>query len=202
MIYLYSGTPGSGKSLHQASDIYFALKYGRPVVANFEINPDFVAGAKGQFLYLPNDELTPDALIKFARDYWATSGKRFKEGAISVYLDECQILFNARSWDQQGRSEWLKFFSQHRKYGFDIFLVAQFDRMLDRQIRSLVEYEYVHRKLNNFGLAGRIMALFCGGTVFVAVKMWYPLRERIGSEWIWPRRKYLQIYDSYKLFED
>lgn len=38
MIYLYSGTPGSGKSLHQASDIYYDLKYNRPVITNYPIN--------------------------------------------------------------------------------------------------------------------------------------------------------------------
>ena len=38
MIYLYSGTPGSGKSLHQASDIYWDLKFNKPVVANYQIN--------------------------------------------------------------------------------------------------------------------------------------------------------------------
>lgn len=202
MIFLYSGTPGSGKSLHQASDIYFNLKYGRPVVANFDLAPDFVQANKGRFLYLPNDELSPDALVAFAQDYWATSGKPFKEGSIRVYLDECQILFNARSWDQKGRSEWLKFFSQHRKYGFDIYLVAQFDRMLDRQIRSLIEYEYVHRKLNNYGMAGKVISFLLGGQAFVVVKVWYPMKERVGSEWIFPRKKYLRIYDSYKLFDE
>lgn len=202
MIYLYSGTPGSGKSLHQASDIYYALKYGRPIVANFDIDSDFVDRNEGVFKYVPNDELSPSVLVEFANAFWRDSGHKFKEGGIRLYLDECQILFNARSWDQVGRSEWLKFFSQHRKYGYDIFLVAQFDRMLDRQIRSLIEYEIVHRKLNNYGTAGKVMSLLAGGSVFVCVKVWYPMRERVGSEFLFPRKKYLRIYDTYKLFED
>ena len=38
-------------------------------------------------------------------------------------------------------------FSQHRKLGYRVILIAQFDRMLDRQIRSVLEYEYIHRKV-------------------------------------------------------
>ena len=42
MIYLYTGTPGSGKSYHVARDIYFFLHYGRNVIANFDINYDAI----------------------------------------------------------------------------------------------------------------------------------------------------------------
>ncbi len=38
MIYLYTGTPGSGKSYHVAKEIYFYLYHGRNVIANFDIN--------------------------------------------------------------------------------------------------------------------------------------------------------------------
>ena len=38
VLKLYSGTPGSGKSLDVARKIYHALRYGRPVIANFDIN--------------------------------------------------------------------------------------------------------------------------------------------------------------------
>ena len=39
MIYFYSGTPGSGKSLHVAKDIYTKLFINKGnVIANFDIN--------------------------------------------------------------------------------------------------------------------------------------------------------------------
>ena len=41
MIYFYSGTPGSGKSLHVARDIYNRLNLNKKypsVIANFTIN--------------------------------------------------------------------------------------------------------------------------------------------------------------------
>ena len=43
MIRLYSGTPGSGKSLHVAEKIYNRLSAGKPVVCNFAINEKWLA---------------------------------------------------------------------------------------------------------------------------------------------------------------
>ena len=64
MIYLYSGTPGSGKSLHQASDIYWWLHNGHPCICNFEINLDKIKirdrKKLGEFYYISNDLLRPE----------------------------------------------------------------------------------------------------------------------------------------------
>lgn len=198
MIYLYSGTPGSGKSLHAARNIYYELKLGKTVVANFPINTNF-KGCKGEFIYLPNEEITPDKLIEIAKDYF--SSHKFKESDLNVYLDECQLLFNAREWQKTGRAEWLSFFTQHRKFGIDIILIAQFDRMIDRQIRSLIEYESIHRKLSNFGLKGKILSLFFGGSAFLYVKIWYPLNEKVSSEIFKYSRKYAKIYNTYSILD-
>lgn len=200
MIDLYSGTPGAGKSLHSACTIYWHLRRGLPVIANFHIEPAFVPGYKNNFYEVTNDELRPELLCGFSKAYFARPGNTFKEEKILLVIDEAQLLFNARSWDAKGRSEWLSFFSQHRKYGYHVILVAQFDRMLDRQIRSLIEYQYTHRKVSNFGIFGKILALFAGGGLFVAVKIWYPLGEKVGSDFYRAKRRYYSLYNSYTLF--
>ena len=46
MIYLYTGTPGSGKSYHVAKEIYFYLYHGRNIIANFDINYDSIPSRK------------------------------------------------------------------------------------------------------------------------------------------------------------
>lgn len=196
MIRLYSGTPGSGKSLHNARDIIMRSRFGEPVIGNFEVN--LAKYKKANYLYLPNNKINPDTLIEFSRQFF--SAHRFREGAILLVIDECQLLFNAREWQKEGRAQWLSFFTQHRKYGYDITLIAQFDRMIDRQIRSLIEYEYKHRKVGNFGFGGKLMSLLLGGNTFVAIKMWYPMQERIGSEFIHARKAVYGIYDSYSTF--
>lgn len=203
MIKLFSGTPGSGKSLHTAEKIFYALRAGRPVICNFDINQDFVKGRRGRrcdFVYTPNDELSVESLLNFSTHYFANH--RMREDWILLVLDEAQLLFNAREWGQNGRKEWLSFFSQHRKYGYEIILVAQFDRMLDRQIRSLIEYEFIHRKVSNFGPWGKVFSAFFLGKLFVSVKMWYPLHERIGAEWFVCKKRFFRLYDTFKNFSD
>ena len=51
-------------------------------------------------------------------------------------IGEAQILFNSRDWGSNSnkRMAWIKFFSQHRKYGYNFIMIAQFDKMIDRQI--------------------------------------------------------------------
>lgn len=195
--YLFTGTPGSGKSAHMAQIIYWQVKLGRPVIANFEINTDTFEDASS-FVYLPNELLTPASLEEYAR--WYFQDRDFGEGKIKVFIDESQILFNSRDWKNNGG--WIKFFTQHRKLGMDVYLVAQFHEMLDKQIRTLVEYEVSHRKVNNVGWFGRFVSLMTfGHSVFVAVTRWYGQKMRLGSEWIIGRKKYYRLYDTYKLFD-
>lgn len=203
MIYLYSGTPGSGKSLNTARLLYNRIKWNKPVVANFFFNVDIIKSKKkGIFKEFDNLELSPRVLKEFSINYF--KDKKFKniEGKILLVIDESQLLFNSRDWNMKGRADWLSFFSQHRKFGYDIILVAQFDKMLDRQIRSLVEYEYIHRKVNNYGFLGKVVSLFVGGNLFCCVKRWYPMRHKVGSEFFTYRKKYSDLYNSYKIFED
>lgn len=202
MIELYSGTPGSGKSLHAAEVIYWRLRKGKPVIANFEIEPSFVKGYKNTFYYCPNNEITPGVLYDFSKTYFGEQGNKYKEDEILLVLDESQLLFNARSWNSMDRSGWLAFFTQHRKYGYLVILVAQNDRMLDRQVRSLIEYENIHRKVSNFGIFGKALKAFLlGQEVFISVRRWYPLKEKVDSYWFLAFKKYYRLYDTRAIFD-
>lgn len=204
MIYFYSGTPGSGKSLHVAQDIYSYIRRGKTVISNFDINYDAIRSRKkGYFFYRDNSELTPAWLIDFA----VLAHKRNDYGTIIekqtlLVIDECQLIFNCRSWNDKQRLAWCSFFCQHRKYGYSIILISQFDRLVDRQIRALIEYEYKHRKVNNFGFGGLLCSLFLfGRPMFASVEYWYGVREKVGVSFFFGRKKYYRLYDSYKLFD-
>jgi zona occludens toxin (predicted ATPase) len=146
-------------------------------------------------------DLNPAMLMDYSRKFFA--GKTVKEGQITLVIDEAQMLFNARSWDKADRDGWNKFFQIHRHFGYDVILVAQFDRMIDRQIRSLIEYEHIHRKVSNFGAKGKLLCvLMLAPNLFVDVKMWYPMKERIGSEFFRASKKLYRLYDTYLLFDN
>lgn len=198
-VYLLTGTPGSGKSLAMAKNIYWHVKTKRPVVANFEINRELFKDSSS-FYYCPNEALTPGKLEEFARWYWSENGGCVKEDHIRLYIDEAQVIFSNRQWSKN--TEWVRFFSQHRKFGYEVHIIAQYDEMIDKQIRALVEYQIMHRKLNNVGKIGRFVNLVLAGIpVIVRVMYWYPMKMRLSSEWTIGTRKYFRLYDTFKTFQ-
>lgn len=204
-IDLYSGTPGSGKSLHMAQDIYNCLRNGKNVIANFRIDETAIKprfGKKlGLFVCMDNKQLTIDHLQSFAFEkHRVDKNGYFYERQTYIFIDEAQILFNARSWNEKGRDEWIYFFTQHRKFGFEIVIVAMCDRFLDRQIRTCIENEYKHRKINNFKFFGKLLAVLSGGNLFISVHYWYPVKEKADTSFFRGKNKYYRLYNSYKIF--
>lgn len=157
MIYLYSGTPGSGKSLHAVSDMLRYDKKGYPVIANFQLNPKSL---RHKIYWTDNATLKPKMLEQFAAWYWQNEQTRVSENRILLVIDECQLIFNARSW--QKNSPWISFFTQHRKMGYQIILIAQQREMIDKQIRAVLEFEYKHRVLANAGPFAMVLSFAVG----------------------------------------
>ena len=203
MIYLYTGTPGSGKSLHVAREMQKWMSlYKSPVIGNFSFN---VAIAKqkghGGYLYLDNDLITPDFLLWFSERYRKKrKWEKVPEETILLVLDECQLIFNAREWNAAYRKQWVSFFTQHRKLGYRVILICQFAEMIDKQIRSLVEYEFIHRKLKNIGVFGFLLNMISLGGLHIAVKRYAPLKEKVGQEFFKSNRYLFALYDSYNTF--
>lgn len=201
MIYLYSGTPGSGKSYHAVVDIVRKLgrKSKNRVIANFPLSGKKITD---KFEYWDNSDITISRLMNYARQYH----KLGVEGQCLIVIDEAQCIFNSRDWNGKGvlhsalkrqpdsRMDWIKFFSQHRKFGYNVILIAQSDKMLDKQIRSLIEYDVKHIKMNN-GF------FFFLPTSFLAVEKWYGQRMKLGQEVIWYHKRVAAMYDSYALFD-
>lgn len=203
MIELYSGTPGSGKSLHLTEKIkYWIELYKCPVISNFAIKANLLKFKKGSaYIYIDNFDLTPEFLVWFSNYYKAVYNIGvIKEETILLVIDECQLLFNARAWNEKGRHDWISFFTQHRKLGYRVILSAQFAEMIDKQIRALIEYEYVHRKLINIGIYGKIMCLFMGRNTHVSIKIYAPLKQKVATEFFKGNKGLFALYDTYNLF--
>ncbi len=201
-IWLYSGTPGSGKSFHAARDIVRRLKKTGGLICNFSVNEEVVPARKlrAHVEYWDNSELTAERLVAYALEHQ----KIGKEGQTLVVIDECQIILNCGDFGRMDRNAWVTFFSQHRKLGFNVILISQSDRMLDRQIRALIETEVRHRKLNNYGFGGMILSLLSlGRTWFIAIDYWYGGNKLKLGQTVFPfRKRSSEVYDSYKLFSD
>lgn len=201
MITLYSGTPGSGKSYHACLFLLDWLKHkDRGLIANFPVDLGGRSFPEGnRLVYWDNSEITPSALVAYARTYH----KAGIEGQTLLIVDEAQVLWNARTFQSGQRMAWIKFFSQHRKLGYNILMIAQNDRMIDKQLRMLIEIEVKHRKLNNYGLGGFLFTLGNMRTCFVAIKYWYGGNKLLlDKQTIWYKKSVADIYDTMRMFDD
>lgn len=203
MIKYFSGTPGSGKSLQCARIILNRMRTKNCVtIANFPIDEGKIKHKSGHFLYIENEFLTPKRLVDFSRNYSEYLGRHLRENEVLVIIDEAEIPFGVRDWNSPLRKDWVKFFPQHRKYGFTFILVSQFQRQIDKQIRELFEYEYIHRKITNSGKKGFFLKCLFLGDLFVSVQVWAPMKERIGANFFRASKKLYSIYDTNMIFEE
>ncbi len=194
MIHFFTGTPGSGKSLHMAMIIDKSLRKGKNVIANFEINETFFErfnkkhpGKGGSFIYVSNRELLTDIdfLYSYSRNFHKKDRKGHSmENQTLLVLDECQDLFDPRSCSRENLLKFCTFTREHRLYGYTIYLISQDDTAIDRQIRFMIGYEYIHRCINRFGL-------------FVYEQRWYGIKPdgiKIKSKMFHGKRKYRGFY--------
>lgn len=230
MVYLWTGTPGSGKSYHAANLIFQRMQNGQRTICNFDIDrviaqttkkgyKDYMAirdeceknkqnipkdklkgldyfNKKGRYYYVMTEYLKPELFYYFAAKFH----ERRAEHQTMVIIDEASILFNARESTHKSRMDWIKFFQCHRHYGYDIILITQKDRMIDRQIRGLVDYEVQHRDVRNYRFTGRVISALFGGHLFIAVQVYYGFREKIGQEFYLFNKRIANIYDTFAHF--
>jgi hypothetical protein len=197
MIRFFSGTPGSGKSYHMAKEISFKLRLGRNIICSEEINlnkvSDFGRKKIGKFVHLPIEEMNPEYFYMYAYE----NHIKGKEKQTIIIMDECHRIFNPREWGRKDRKDWLIFFSEHRHIGYDIILVSQNDRQVDRQIRSQFEHEIKHRKVNNMHSLAFLLP-----TMFVCVEKYYGNNMIISKNFMMFRKRIGNIYDSHAKFDD
>jgi zona occludens toxin (predicted ATPase) len=187
-------------------------KKGKHVICNFEVNENFwkkkhckknkYTGELGIIEELNNEQLTIDFLMDFAnKNHERNARGQIKEKQTLLIIDECQTMFNSRSWNQKGRSEWVIFFTQHRKFGYTVILVSQHKDLIDKQIRHIFQHDYEHRNVKNFKLFGWFLALLCGGNLFFIPVKSMDTGKKDHTEIMFASKKYYKLYDSYKIFD-
>lgn len=204
MIYMYSGTPGSGKSYHMAKDICMYYKKGRNIFLNFEVNTEYLKQlypkSKAQVFVLDNRDLKyPFGLTGFSKNFHnKTSDGRVIENQSILFVDECNINYDSRNWNERGRSDWITWFKCHRKYGFKVILSTQDVKDVDRKIQQLIEIETDHFLVNNFKLFGKFLGLLCGGNLFIQREQWFSKSRhkagKIGTSFCRGQKRYYRVF--------
>ena len=201
MLYTYSGTCGSGKSYHAVQEIIHYLKNGGSVVTNIELDREKILYyhkkltpeiLDNHLIIVPNEKITPKFLYQVAVDNY---GNKYKN---LLLIDEAADLFNSRDWAKADRASWNKFFRMHRHLFYNVILVSQSRKMLDKQIQYLFDTDVQHRNISEYGFLGTLCALFLP-KLFVAVGVYVPLKTKSFSNFVWLRKKYYNLYDTFTL---
>ncbi len=167
MIIAFEGTPGSGKSYDAVREIVNNLRLRRIVYTNIEgmddpgcqrFLQDFLEfddfEFKTYFHWLPDSDFSHFWDLKETNQMWdgqITSEKPFvKDGSLLV-IDEIHKIFSNRDWSTEKNRQFSDWCSTHRHKGFDVYFVTQHLDKVEKQVRSLIEWTYVYRKVNFLG---------------------------------------------------
>ena len=136
--------------------------------------------------------------------------KRNDKGSIILHqtyliFDECQNIWDSRSWNRKDRLPWISFLTQYRKWGYDCILISQNENMIDKQIRgSVIEHKLLHRNVSRFKKLGKLMSFPFGGNLFVCVESDYTMSSKKAAKirffFIFGSNKYFDIYDTTQIF--
>lgn len=148
MMYLIQGRPRSGKSYEAVKyHVVPAIKKGRKVVTNLPLNVDefkkrFDHGVEELIEVVKFDYTNFDrsgAAIPFSQPEHFESDWRNDDGnAPLIVIDEAHFPLGKGSCKEPVKN----FLTMHGHYGYDILLMTQHSRQLDRDVLNLVEVTY------------------------------------------------------------
>jgi hypothetical protein len=184
VIYAVKGRPGGGKSYYAARKAIQELMLGKCVVSNVNLRPGWAEKA-AQHAYFSRmrgksvDEIASGLSLRYhqldpddtdaLRELFRVrvAGERESRGV--AILDEAHNWLNARKWNDGDRSDYVAWFTQHRKLGFDVYLLSQAIESIDAQIRRLIEYYVVLRNLKRWKVVGISPVPV---NLFIAITIW------------------------------
>jgi hypothetical protein len=157
-VELMQGYTGSGKSLMAMRKVRQHLIEGGVVGLNFRLTEDwaYIMAAdhprvlKGLMSYEDCVESLynrcffvgrPETLETLVEHYTGSCvgyAKKRRERKILVVIDEAQLYLNTRDYRQN--APWVQLFTQHRKMGLDLILLAHHINFIDNQARHLISF--------------------------------------------------------------
>lgn len=221
-ILAIQGTPGSGKSSIMVADMAEFLLSGGVVAMNFDLSPNWLdilcntsfryrTGRVDRELFRRSlyDRCfkigTQDTILDLGKRLHGLTKLRGKQGVGRLYIDESQLLFNSREW--KGNMGFIEFFTQHRKLGWDVYLITHTLDMIDKQIRGLVELETRLRDLQKVKLLGLFPVPWlwlCFKPTFLAITRYAGISagagEKFSTRLIPLSPSYKDLYDTCEVF--
>ena len=149
--YAVTGKLGGGKTLFAVQQAVNRLEKGLKVAANVDLYPErffkpWWDQSRVRFMRVPDRPSREDL---DALGIGNETSDETKNGLL--ILDEAATILNARTFQNEGRSDMIDWFLHARKLGWDLIFISQSLSMLDKQIRdALVEYLVVVRRFDRY----------------------------------------------------
>lgn len=146
--YLITGKKGNGKSIFAVGVIRDALAAGKRVATNLDIRIEKFGNphSRKTLIRLPDCPVIDD-LESLGR---GQDGVVEEENGVIV-LDEVSKFLNSRQWGDKARGPVLDWLVHSRKLGWDVYMIAQGQGQLDKQLReSLLEYWVTVRRIDKW----------------------------------------------------
>jgi zona occludens toxin len=160
MLYLFTGLPGSGKTLN-------AIKF----VSESDFFYDYIEDPKDSTKKIPNKQQDGSILRRpvyyhningLINPEWtkmdddqAKKPHEIEKGSIIIY-DECQDIFPVLPQSKQASlPDHYSYMNRHRHNGHDVILITQHPKNLNTQLRRLVNRHYHFKRLFGTDTIGR-----------------------------------------------
>jgi zona occludens toxin len=209
VIAIVTGPPGSGKSYYAVRKMIDSLEAGKYVATNLALEDDWIPRAVNRHPLrwaMPGRRAAlkrrwsehsihcagDDALNELLNIRLRGRG----EGRGVMVLDEAHHWMNARTWKDEDRLRLLRFFSSHRHFGWDVYLLTQDLHNIDRQVRALFEYHITLRNLRKMKVAGIPVSPV---NLFLAIWQWHSGAKSIVKREAYRLNYAAKLYDTHGL---
>ncbi|WP_138756556.1 zonular occludens toxin domain-containing protein [Paenibacillus sinopodophylli] len=203
MITMYSGTIGSGKSYHALERIIDYLEKGKFVIANFPLNftpGQIKRGWAKRFMYVDDIYFMSVHGIRLLMNVSAAEGwlESEEEDHCLLVIDEATNFFPKEDNSKPEQRLWRTFFTQSRKFGYDIIMILQDEHSINKTIGKCIEFDVKHRKANN--IFPFTILNFFKITLFIYITYWKQQRTKLKSTSSVFLKRLSKMYQHKKLF--
>jgi len=209
MIVVFTGLPGSGKSLKLADTLVSVLYRNRK---HFDKEMRLYDAGKredipSRRLLWTNLKFAPKVEEEFADyiRYWTDLRQLTPLKDVDVAIDEIATYFDARLWETLSL-EMRRWLAQHRKFGVDIYGTAQDFAQTDKAFRRLTSNLFLLRKMIGSSdlsptrpppkyIWGFVVVRELDPTTYDEQKSKFAVHGILPS-WMWITRKATEIFDT------
>ena len=199
MIYVITGYLGAGKSLIATQRLIDYAHEGRKVACNYPI--DFLPICHNPESNLSKSSPIIIPSIPHSRHLIELGlGGTHEENAGALVLDEAAQFLNSRTWNGDDRQNLINWLLHARKRFWDVFLIVQHERMLDKQVReALAEYVVTVRRTDRMKIP--FLPIKMPRLHIAIVRYGLDKNSFVADRWLSRGSDPMKVYNSYQVFE-